>query len=304
MSNSPTQPGGARQRVVLDCDTANEIDDQFAIAYALGAPATEVLGVISVQNTIVHGPDSARLYTEEAERIVGLCGRSDVPCPTGAASPMEDARTPVDSDGLAFLAETAREGPFTLLATGPATDAASFVLAYPELARDVEIIWAGAFPDHATWRTKKFGELNARADIQSWRALFAAETPLRVLPGWPGVEKVGIEYPAVAEQLRGLDVPVADYLAELLDGWIAKKNGQWDMDSPDRGAKVLWDVVNVAALSVPEAVSWETRPLPTIDPAGYPDWDQPGRSVPWGLDVDATAVLDDLWEALGATKTG
>ena len=24
-------------RVILDCDTANEIDDQFAIAYALGA---------------------------------------------------------------------------------------------------------------------------------------------------------------------------------------------------------------------------------------------------------------------------
>jgi len=45
-------------RVVLDCDTANEVDDQFAIAHALGAPegTLEVRGVGSVHNTTAHGP--------------------------------------------------------------------------------------------------------------------------------------------------------------------------------------------------------------------------------------------------------
>src|SRR5215213_4665282 len=39
--------------VVLDCDTANEVDDQFAIANALGMPegTLDVRGVISVHNT-------------------------------------------------------------------------------------------------------------------------------------------------------------------------------------------------------------------------------------------------------------
>lgn len=302
MNGASTTIGVSRQRVVLDCDTANEIDDQFAIAYALLAPAIEVLGVISVQNTIVHGPDSARIYTEEAARVLGLSGRSEVPCLTGAVTPMEDMQTPVSSDGLTFLAETAREGPFTLLATGPATDAASFVLAYPELARDVDIIWAGAFPDHTTWRNKKFGELNARADIQSWRALFASPTPLRVLPGWPGVEKVVVEHPGASERLRSYDLPVANYLANLLDDWVARKDGQWDMDNHNRGAKVLWDVVNVSALTVPGAITWESKPVPTIDPAGYPDWEQPGRVVPWGLDVDAVQVLEDFWQTLTEAK--
>ena len=47
-------------RVVLDCDTANEVDDQFAIAHALGLPGDvlDVRGVISVHNTIAHGPGS------------------------------------------------------------------------------------------------------------------------------------------------------------------------------------------------------------------------------------------------------
>ena len=36
-------------RVVLNCDTANEVDDQFAIAHALGLPGDllDVRGVIS-----------------------------------------------------------------------------------------------------------------------------------------------------------------------------------------------------------------------------------------------------------------
>ncbi len=40
-------------RVVLDCDTANEVDDQFAIANALGVPegTLDVRGVISLHNT-------------------------------------------------------------------------------------------------------------------------------------------------------------------------------------------------------------------------------------------------------------
>ncbi|CAN5143987.1 MAG: hypothetical protein M3Q62_14115 [Actinomycetota bacterium] len=45
-------------RVVLDCDTANEVDDQFAIANALGVPegTLDVRGVISLHNTMAHGP--------------------------------------------------------------------------------------------------------------------------------------------------------------------------------------------------------------------------------------------------------
>ena len=68
-------------RVVLDCDTANEVDDQFAIAYALGLPVgtLDVRGVISVHNTTAHGPGSRDMYQEEAERVVALCARWDGP---------------------------------------------------------------------------------------------------------------------------------------------------------------------------------------------------------------------------------
>ena len=52
----------APPRIVLDCDTANEVDDQFAIADALGAGAEtfEVRGVVSVHNTTAHGAPLAQ----------------------------------------------------------------------------------------------------------------------------------------------------------------------------------------------------------------------------------------------------
>ena len=148
-------------RVILDCDTANEVDDQFAIAHALGLPegTLDVRGVISCHNTTAHGPASRDMYQEEAERVVALCG-GGVPCIPGAARPMEDRRTPVGSEGLDFLVEEARKGPLTVISTGPATDVASLLLAAPEVRENLRIVWLGGVGEEKSYRRFKFGELN------------------------------------------------------------------------------------------------------------------------------------------------
>ena len=67
----------------------------FAIAYALGSPALEVLGVVSVQDTVASGPDSVDVYVAEARKVADLCGRPDVPSLAGARTPMETPTSPV-----------------------------------------------------------------------------------------------------------------------------------------------------------------------------------------------------------------
>ena len=105
------------------CDTMNEIDDQFAIAYALGSPLLEVLAVVSSHNTLVHGHDSVNIYKDEAQRVVDLCQRSDVPCLKGASRPMEDIDECLPSEGLDFIVNLAKQGvEFSILGTGPATE--------------------------------------------------------------------------------------------------------------------------------------------------------------------------------------
>jgi inosine-uridine nucleoside N-ribohydrolase len=275
----------------------NEIDDQFAIAYALGSPTLEVLAVISSQNTLVHGHNSVNLYEAEARKIVHLSGRPDVPTLKGAARPMETVNEPLNSEGVEFLAKLSRDGvDYTILGTGPATDLASFRLLHPELSKNVPIVWAGSFPDEATWKLHKYGELNARADIASWRVLYGNPENLSLLPGWPGVVKVSVNNDSFIAELRSYGKPILDYLAEITERWCAGKVSM-DMDAK-RSQKVLWDIVNVSFCTVPSAVEMRLMPIPELDPAGSMYWDRPGVSIPVCMDVNVEIIMQDFWSAL------
>ncbi len=283
-------------RVVLDCDTANEIDDQFAIAYALGSPSLDVCGVISVQNTLIHGVGSVARYQEEAERVVALCGRAgSVPCLRGAISPMETRETPVSSEGLDFLIAEANKGPLTIIATGPITDVASLLLVAPEMRENVRVVWLGGFPDRATYTRWRLGELNGRADIAAWRVLFAQPVALLQLPGWPGVAKLIVEYAPYVAELRALGRPVATYLADISDAWRAHREA---FGYGTQTRKILWDVANVAAVIAPASVTLTPTATPTLDVAGAHDFDRPGRIVDVVTDLDAAWILADLHAAL------
>ena len=288
-------------RVVLDCDTKNEVDDQFAIAHALGLPpgTLEVRGVISVHNTLVHGPASRDMYQEEAERVVALCG-SEVPCIPGAERPMENRHTPVESAGLDFLVEEAQRGPLTVIATGPATDVASLLLVAPEVLRNVRVVWLGGFGDRESYERFKMGELNGRADIASWRALLEEPVELLQVPGWPGPAKVLVEAVPFAAELRALGRPVADYLAEILLDWVTDYEGDID----PQGQKIIWDVSCVSAVADPGAVTVERLAVPALDVAGAHDFSRRGREVDVVSDLDERRVLQGLMAALESHTVG
>ncbi len=287
-------------RVVLDCDTANEIDDQFAIAHALGAPGKtlEVRGVVSVHNTTAHGPGSRDMYQEEAERVVALCG-SDVPCIPGAERPMESRGDLVPSAGLEFLVEEARLGPLVVIATGPATDAASLLLAAPEILDNVRIVWLGGFGDevdYGNW-ANRIGELNGRADVQAWRALFEGPVDLLHVPTWPAPAKILVDPGPFARELRGLDRPITSYLAEILELWSK------EYEAPET-RKALWDLACVAAVADPGSVTAGPQTLPTLDAAGAHDFTQPGRVANVISDLDERRILAGFMEALKSHPAG
>ena len=278
-------------RVVLDCDTANEVDDQFAIAHALGEETLAVLGVISVHNTTAHGPGSRDMYQEEAERVVALC-ESDVPCVPGAERPMESREDLVPSAGLEFLVKESRRGPLTILATGPATDVASLFLAAPESRENVRVVWLGGFGDAASYRVNRMGELNGRADIAAWRTLLEEPVHLLHVPTWPAPAKILVDPASFGEELRTIGRPVASYLAEILELWAA------EYGDPPAGKKELWDLACVAAVADPESVTVEPLAVLTIDAAGAHDFTQTGREVDMVSDLDERRILAALTEAL------
>lgn len=286
--------------MILNCDTANEVDDQFAIAHALGSPgALHVLGVVSVHNTTAHGPGSLAMYQEEAEKVVALCGKAGgVPCLPGAARPMEDRATPVGSEGLDFILSEAERGPLTLVCTGPATDVASLALTAPqELLERRDVVWLGGFGDEETYtRYNNGGELNGRADIAAWRALFESGMELLQVPGWSGPHTITVEAAPFAAELRSLGKPVANYLAEILLSWVSGYEGELD----PRGEKILWDVACVAALTDPDALAASPLAVPALDAAAAHDFSEEarGREIRTVTSLDAARVLEGLRAAL------
>lgn len=287
-------------RVVLDCDTANEVDDQFAIAYALGEPGKlDVGAVVSVHNTTAHGRQSLELYQEEAEKVVALCGKGGgVPCLRGARGPLEDRATPVRSEGLDFIASELSRGPLTLICTGPATDIASLILTQtPEMLANLRVVWLGGFGDEKTYsRHNNGGELNGRADIAAWRVLLNSGVELLQVPGWSGPHELLVEAAPFAAELRSLGRPAADYLAEILLSWVSGYEGEID----PRGSKIIWDISCVAALTNPGALSAAPLAVPEVDPAGAHDFspEARGREIEAVTGLDAPRVLDGLRAAL------
>ena len=278
--------------VVLDCDTANEVDDQFAIANALELPegTLDVRGVISVHNTTAHGPGSRDMYQEEAERVVALCA-SDVPCIPGAERPMESREELVPSAGLEFLVEEARKGPLTVIATGPATDVASLFLAAPESRENARVVWLGGFGDAATYKVwqNRMGELNGRADISAWRMLLEEPVDLLHIPTWPAPAKILVDPTSFGEELRARTahciVPGRDLAALCRRVRPVRK-------------KELWDLACIAAVADPGAITSGPLAVPTLDAAGAHDFTQPGREVDVVSDLDKRRVLAGLMEAL------
>ncbi len=93
------------RKIILDTDIGDDIDDAYALALILASPELELVGV-----TTVFANTSAR--TRQAQTILGLAGREDVPVATGCGnvmSPRVAHRGPDLAGGQSSLALKARE---------------------------------------------------------------------------------------------------------------------------------------------------------------------------------------------------
>ncbi len=231
--------------MVLDTDAYNEIDDQFALAYALLAP--EKLRVRAVYaapfwNEKSSGPeDGMEKSYAEILRVLGLMGRTDLPVLRGSRAFLPDERTPVPSDAAMDLARRAMdysaENPLYVVAIGAITNVASALLMNPEIAGRIVLIWLGGhaldYPD-----TKEF---NMKQDVAATRVVFGDGVPLVQLPCGGVVDVFRTTGPELAHWLTGKN-PLCDYLLQ---------NTVTEAESYAAGkawSRVIWDVTAVAWL--------------------------------------------------------
>ena len=230
--------------MVLDTDAYNEIDDQFAISYALHA--TEKLNVLALYaapffNNRSNSPADGmeRSYQE----ILKLLRLSKLECPVyrGSDRYLPDEQTPVASDAAKHLTELAMryspEKPLYVVAIGAITNVASALLMKPEIADNIVVVWLGG--NALEWHDNI--EFNIRQDVASARVVFASGAPLVMLPCLGVVSAFTSTEPELTYWLKGKN-ELCDYLVqhtvEAANEYA--KGSVW--------SRVIWDVTTVGWL--------------------------------------------------------
>lgn len=178
-------------RVVIDTDTYNEVDDQFAVVYALrSTPRIAVDAIYAAPfhysgapffNKRSSSPEEGMQRSfDEIGKVLELVDRTDVPTYRGATSFLPDGATPVPSEASRDLIRRARSSdePLYVLALAALTNIASAILEDPSITDRIVVVWLGGHPLH--WPHAV--EFNLSQDVSAARILLDCGIPLVQMP--------------------------------------------------------------------------------------------------------------------------
>lgn len=301
--------------VVIDSDTANEIDDQFALAWAALAPERiRLLGVFAEPYSFAHrraalgrelrnlAPfdppgDGMRRSQAEARRILSLLpGSGSVPVLAGATDYLLAADRPQPSAAAAHLVDLAwaqpDDRPLVVLALGCVTNIASALLMAPELVQRLVVVWTSGWPSHAPHANHSF---NLEQDLHATRVLLDSGVPLVYLPGFQVGAQLRLSLPEVERWVMGQGA-IGDALHRLFI-----HNPLWELhgiDSFFAHSWVMWDLICVAWLLDPDWVPSTLVPTPRLDD-GLRWVSDPGRALMReGHGVRRDAIFADFFARL------
>ncbi len=282
--------------VVIDSDTYNEIDDQFAISYALLSPERCNVQAIYAAPFFNHRSTSPadgmeRSY-QEIKRLLKLLNQK-VRTFKGADSYLPDEETPVVSAASKDLARRAMkyspEKPLYVVALGAITNVASALLLKPEIADRIVVVFLGGHS--LDWPQNS--EFNMRQDVAAARVVYGSGAPLVMLPCLGVVSTFTTTGPELDYWLRGKN-PLCDFLIKnTVDEVKTYAEGKvW--------SRVLWDVTAVGWLLNDEHRFMHTRLIPTP----IPEYDHHWGSAPlnplcrYVYHINRDALLGDLFRKL------
>lgn len=271
--------------VVIDTDTFNEVDDQFALAYLLKNQDRLRLQAICAAPFLNEKADTPKTGMEKSyQEIMKLLELAEVPeykekVYRGAEHFLEDERTPVCSEAAEELVKRAlahsEDNPLYVIGIAAATNIASAILLEPKIRERMVVIWLGGSAFHC----EEMEEFNLSEDVLAARILFDSGVPLVHLPCWGVVENFAISRPELETYFLGKN-PLADYLADYtiqeVEKWAA--GTAW--------AKVIWDVTAVAWLLNDGQRFMKERIVPCPEIAGASGYLLPDEARSCRKDID------------------
>lgn len=285
-------PPKGKTNMVLDTDTYNEIDDQFALVYSLLAPEkleVEAVYAAPFTNHKTEPAEGMEKSHEEILRVLERLGRS----PEGLVhkgsqgflpGPGEALDSPAARD-LIDRAMAERDGaPLYVLAIGAVTNVASAILLEPKIIERIVVVWLGGQPFH--WPSA--AEYNLQQDPAAARTVFDCGVPLVHIPCTGVSEMLQTTVAEMERHVKGRG-PVGDYLFEIFRDYGPDTPG-W--------SKVIWDISAPAYLIDPSWVPTELVHSPILTNELTWSFDNSRHFVRSAVTVRRDAVFADLFARL------
>lgn len=291
--------------VVLDTDTYNEIDDQYAVAYMLKSlDRINVKGFCAapfyappINNKSVSAADGMEKSYREIFNILELAGRKDLSehVYRGSENYLPDEETPVPSEAASFMANLANEysidNPLYIVAIGAITNVASAILMNPEMKEKTVIIWLGG---HAVHMPDTY-EFNMLQDVAAARVIFGCGVPLVQLPCSGVVDNFATSRYELEHWLKGKN-ELCDYLLNITvneaESYAAGK--PW--------TRVIWDVTAIAWLlnDNDRFMRGALRPSPIPEYDHHYGSDPTRHLIQYVYHINRDALFEDLFKKLGS----
>lgn len=283
--------------IVVDADTANEVDDLFALVGAIAhtSPPNEkyqLLGITSAQFHISPLASVSSVLESQTinEEIVSLLGRPDVATPLGSNLPLPNDSVPAISAASSFIVEQAKAVPqgekLQLFILGSCTNAASAILQDPSIIPKVHVRYLGFWHDQET-NTYDKKEFNSGNDTFAVNVLLNTPNLEFTVMTATTSQHLVFDRDTTAARLVGLG-PISDYLLQRWDSY----DRWWTAEDPAKQRWIMWDVASLEAFFYPDLATIESRQTP---PENTP------RKIGVYTHIEASKLEQAYWKLLRGT---
>jgi len=279
--------------IVLDTDTYNEIDDQFALVYALlSRESFDLQAVYAAPFSNNRADNPAKGMQLSYEEIVRVCEKMNVDSKglafKGSTTYLTNALKPEVSGTTDDLIQRAiqhsPENPLYVVAVGAITNVANAILLKPEITKNIVVVWLGG--NAHTWPNTR--EFNMTQDKDAANVVLNSGVAFVQYPCMGVVSQFTTTVPEMEHYLDGYNA-ISDYLLKIFKDYH-QDHYAW--------SKVLWDMTTIAYLINRDWTPSQLVHAPTVTPFDTYSFDDNRHLMRMVYHIDRDAIFRDFFQKL------
>lgn len=271
--------------MIIDTDSANEIDDLFAIIRSINEPKFKILGVTASQfHSSPYASKNTALESYKMNKLLKrLLKKNDLDLKAGSPEPMSKTKRSKPSEATKFIINQAKLIPagkkLHIVILGSCTNTASAIVYEPKIVSKLKISYVGFWHNPLTNEYDK-NEFNTRNDSIATNFL---------------LDKEGLDFNVMSASVsKNLIFNKNETFKNLgnnkLGNFLKKRWNNykrwWTSEDPEQKKWIMWDLALIEAIANPEFSKINTFKTPPQNLE---------RNIKIYTYIDSTNMKIDFW---------